>query len=346
MASSFRSPAVGGGGSRRARLVDVAKAAGVSTTTASQALNGHGRVSPQTRERVVAEASRLGYHPSAGARALRLGRTKLVGFSIAPYRYTGAESPTIDAYYGMLINGSVVAAQRRGYCIVMIPPDSPAEILDELPIAAAVIADTERDEPILEMLLALGIPVVCDRRPDDPRIRHTVDNDHAAAVREVFDHFRQQGTRRPGLLSFAADTAFRQACESTYQQWCASHRVRPHVARGHEGAGGQRAAADELIAAGCDAVYALDDDAGFVLLAAAEALGVAVPDDLLVACCADDPAYAVSDPPVTTLGVQPVEMGRRATELLIDLVEGRARRARHVVVPTVLTVRASSSRRS
>ena len=65
-------------------MKDVARAAGVSEMAASSALNGgrrgSARVSAETRERVLAEAQRLGYLPNASARALKTQRSNAVGF--------------------------------------------------------------------------------------------------------------------------------------------------------------------------------------------------------------------------------------------------------------------------
>jgi LacI family transcriptional regulator len=60
-------------------LRDVAAAAGVSVMTVSRALNGKGKVSADTRNRILALARELGYRPSQTARALRTSETKLVG---------------------------------------------------------------------------------------------------------------------------------------------------------------------------------------------------------------------------------------------------------------------------
>lgn len=70
-------------GVRRIVLRDVAEAANVSLMTASRAINGEGRVAPETRERVLREAERMGYRPSYLARSLRANETRLIGF-VAP----------------------------------------------------------------------------------------------------------------------------------------------------------------------------------------------------------------------------------------------------------------------
>ncbi len=64
---------------KRATIRDVAADAGVSIGTASKALNGQGRLRPETRERVAEAARRLGFAPNPLAQALLAGRTYTVG---------------------------------------------------------------------------------------------------------------------------------------------------------------------------------------------------------------------------------------------------------------------------
>jgi DNA-binding LacI/PurR family transcriptional regulator len=67
----------------RTGLVDVAAEAGVSVTTASDALTGRGRVAPGTRQRVHEVASRLGYQPNPLARSLVRGRIGLIAVAFS-----------------------------------------------------------------------------------------------------------------------------------------------------------------------------------------------------------------------------------------------------------------------
>lgn len=64
---------------RATTLSDVARAAGVSLSTASKALNGRDEVAPATRQRVIAAAKELSFTPSQVARSLLAGRTGTVG---------------------------------------------------------------------------------------------------------------------------------------------------------------------------------------------------------------------------------------------------------------------------
>lgn len=63
-------------------LVALARAAGVSKTTASDALRNSGRVSDKTRAHVVSVANRLGYSPNSSARSLRMASTGAIGLHL------------------------------------------------------------------------------------------------------------------------------------------------------------------------------------------------------------------------------------------------------------------------
>src|SRR6185503_14826941 len=66
-----------------ANIKDVAKAAGVSIATVSAALNDSASVSVETRRKVWEAADAVGYSPNAIARSLRLGKSRLIGVTIA-----------------------------------------------------------------------------------------------------------------------------------------------------------------------------------------------------------------------------------------------------------------------
>ena len=61
------------------KLEVIAELTNVSVTTVSRALSGKGRISPATRQRVLAAAEGLGYRPSAAGRALVTGRRETIG---------------------------------------------------------------------------------------------------------------------------------------------------------------------------------------------------------------------------------------------------------------------------
>ncbi|WP_413796888.1 LacI family DNA-binding transcriptional regulator [Streptomyces iranensis] len=75
---------------RSVTIVDVAKAAGVSKSTAGRALTGAGEVSARTREKVARVAAELGYRPNGVARSMITGNHRDSG-----RRHPGHEQPVL-----------------------------------------------------------------------------------------------------------------------------------------------------------------------------------------------------------------------------------------------------------
>src|SRR5918997_2478657 len=91
-------------------ITDVAARSGVSTATVSRILSGSARARPATRERVMAAARALGYHPSGVARALKRQETRTLGLVV-----TDITNP----FYPQVVRAVEAAAHERGYAIVL-----------------------------------------------------------------------------------------------------------------------------------------------------------------------------------------------------------------------------------
>jgi LacI family transcriptional regulator len=103
-------------GPRPSTLTQVARLAGVSLTTASKAINNSGRISPETRERVLAAADELRFVPNPHARSLHTGRTSIVGALILDSKAQRFAMPLIIGADTALseINLSMIACDAKG----------------------------------------------------------------------------------------------------------------------------------------------------------------------------------------------------------------------------------------
>ncbi|MFD0549787.1 substrate-binding domain-containing protein [Streptomyces rectiviolaceus] len=218
-----------------------------------------------------------------------------------------------------------------------------------------LVMDSPRGDPMVRALRARGIPLVFDGVPGDTRPGdHWVDNDHVATTREVLDHLTASGARRIALQSGDGHEHYARVVTETYEEWCADRAMPPLVVpfdayddEGHafDEVLGREVPAREALGR-IDAVHAAYDPGGRQLLAAAARHGLRVPDDLLLVCASEDPGYAETEPPVTTVTLDPERTARTAVSLLVDLIEGgQAEAPGTVLVPAGLRPRASSRRR-
>src|SRR5579871_692338 len=100
----------------RVRMIDVARAAGVSRTTASFVLNGRDASIPdETQERVRCAAQRLGYRPHDGARSLATGRTNRIGILLnEPDNFSAA-----DPYFVNTLKGVTLGALQHDFNLLL-----------------------------------------------------------------------------------------------------------------------------------------------------------------------------------------------------------------------------------
>ncbi|MEV8590436.1 LacI family DNA-binding transcriptional regulator [Streptomyces sp. NPDC051180] len=333
----------------RVRLVDVAREAGLSKTTVSAALNGTGRLSPEVREKARETARRMGYRPNATARHLRAGRARLIGYVVGGLPdalWTYLESP----YFARLTGATAATSLHRGYAVVLLPAGTLQSEWADLPLDAVVVADPVAGDPVIEDLLAAGIPVFSDRSVEGRPGASWVDVDAEGAVREALDHLREQGARRPVLVVPDVATRFHVGVETAHRAWCAAHGRPELTVRVTEAGNGPVVQAIETALAvpeGADrpdALLVVAEASPSLVLAAAHRHGYAVPDDLLVVLVSEDTTAPYTDPPVTTLSLRPEAVAEAGVEHLVAVLEHGRREPAGTLVATRLDVRASSVR--
>ena len=315
---------------KRVGIRDVAAAAGLSITTVSWALNGKGEVAPETRERVRRIARELGYQPNEAARALRTGRTRILGIAVA-HRESGPWEQTYLPYYRSVVAGAAIEAVEHGHAIAAIPVSPTRGLQVQVPCDGLIVVDPVRNDPILATCRRRGIPVVTDGRPLDVGFEDVpvVENDIAAGMGTVLDHLRVAGAERPALLTGAEPDAYTLDTERLFRNWCARFDLPGTVRRVRAGES-PVTAAESLLDRGVDAVHALNETYGNALLTAASGRGLEVPRRLLVTMMGDRDALA-PDNGAAYLSLNAAEIGAACVRVLVAHLDGR--RAESVIVP-------------
>lgn len=332
---------------RRPTLGAVATRAGVSTATVSNALNGTGRLSEATRQRVLAVARELGHAPASAARALARGGTGVLGLTMTTYGDLPVRYIEIP-YYERLTLGAMGAAHERGYLLMVMPNSVSSWMWLNTPMDGVIHTAPRAEDPVRSLLRERGIPMVCDGRPPKPSPSDAwVDADYESGLRLLLDHLTASGARRIGLSLPLHDDEYPNLVQHAYRSWCAEHRVPAVVAEyavQPDYLTAEREAVGRLLDRDPrpDAVVGVYSDSGYNILAAAGRHGLRVPRDLLVACVSEDPGYARTTPPVTTLSLCPDRLGTDAVDLLIALINARGGVDRRRLVRPVLIPRGST----
>ena len=329
---------------RRPTIHDVALEARVGLGTASRALTGSGRVSPEARARVAAAIKRLGFEPSPAARALRRGRTQTIGVLI----------PFFTRHYFLeILRGIEEATSERDYALIIYDVEQPEQAKAHL----RFLTRTHRVDALIVVALdgtllapalrATGhtLPIVAV----DTTIRGApaIDVDYEGGVYAVVQHLLARGHRRIALIDRAADpvtnaTTLRR--RSGYERALreAGVRISPSlvVVADYSPEAGRIAAASLIKSKHPTALACASDLQALGAMDAVRQAGLSVPGDVAVTGFHDVEIAGYVG--LTTVRVSMREMGRTAIDFALSLLEGRGDTPACQLVSTELVVRSTS----
>lgn len=306
-------------------LREVASRAGVSSATASRALNGRDGVDPEVRKRVQDVAREAGYRPNRAARHLAGGRASAIGLVV------GNTLLLHDSYAISVLGHVAVAADAHNEGLMLVlDSKSPSNSVDNLirngMIDGAIISAVAVGSDWVEELLNSPLPTILigthPTRNDIPII--DVDNHRAGclAVLHLLDH----GHRRIGLIAGPPDRVDSHDRLAGYHEAHAMYglKVDPELIQpgsytrisGYE-------AADALLAQEPDAIFSLNDEMAFGLMIRCKELSVRIPEDISLvgfdASIAGDP----TDIALTSMSQPFTKMADLAVRSLISITEGK-----------------------
>lgn len=328
-------------------LEQVAERAGVSRSTASRAINGGLRVSPEAQASVEAAVADLGYTPNRAARSLVTKRTD----SIALVVPEPDERILSDPFFAGTLNGLSTALADSELQLVLViarPGDSARTIryLRNGHVDGAIVVSHHRDDELDRALQQSRLPNVFVGRPlSDEGDTQYVDTDNVAGGRIATQHLIDLGRRRIGTIAGPLDMS---AGIDRLAGW-------REAVRGAGLAENAVVHGDFTIASGAASARRLleahpDIDALFVAsdLMAAGALGVLaelgrdVPGDIAVVGYDNLGVSMSTNPPLTTV-IQPVvAMARAAGARLLDQLQGSVIGGEPLIFAPELVIRASA----
>lgn len=296
-------------------IKDVAKRAGVSVTTASYALNGKGNISEATRQRVLAAAEELNYHPNAHARHLKKRKTRTIGVFIA--RLGGL-------FYEDVLEGIHEAILQTDYELIICPETrTTRRILTQRQVDGAIVFDTTIPSDLIAKLAWKRFPIITLDRYVEADFVFPVLVDNPKGTREVFQHLYRQGAQRLAFVSGAADSFDNAERRATFLEEAERHSLAVVCYEGNFTRPSGYQAAQEAIARGNlpDAVFCANDQMAIGFIEALKERGIRVPHDVAVVGFDDIPIAQYMQPTLSTVRVSRVGWGSAAVARLIDFLE-------------------------
>ena len=336
---------------QRLRMIDVARKAGVSTATVGRVLHNRGYVSEETRQRVEKAIQDADFQINLVAQSLRRQRTRTIGHILS--------NLLPNPFFAGVEVGVQEVAVQRGYN-VMLWNAMGSESREREGVEAfiqrqveAIVFTTPRTPANVELALKSGLEVVQVERPVGAD-SHMVLVDNYVGARAAVEHLLALGHRRIGYLGrivvgspeLVDNQRYRGYLDAmaaagidVQDQWVVLESDPYLIEDGCRGTQILMAQEPRVTA-----VLVFSDIMAAGVLQAVHDLRLRTPDDLSV--IGFDNTYApYLSPPLTTVAIPMVEVGRAAAQVAIDALENRQRKLRFYgkKLSTELIVRRSTA---
>ncbi len=323
----------------RPTLEDVASAAGVSRATVSRVVRGDSGVARATVELVQATVRQLGYVPNSAARALASGQASTIALVVPE----PDERVFSDPFFGLTVSGITATLGPSDYQLVMAfaptkgRPTATIQFLLAGGVAGAIVMSHHRADGLATAVAELPLPSVFLGAPLTSEVLapgiHTVDTDNRAGGRLAAHRMLDRGVRRPATITGPLDM---QAAVDRLDGWrevMTTAGLDPVTAEADFTPEGAARAAETLLRdhPDVDGVFIASDHMAGGAWEVFQRRGLRPGTDLDVV--GFDDFGEAERLGLTTVRNPAVELGREASTMLVELINGN-----EVVSPLVLPV--------
>lgn len=328
-----------------ASMYEIAREAGVSASTAARALRGTGYCSPESKEKVLAAAKRLGYIPSHAARSLKLKRTQKILFCI-PDIY--------NPFYFRMIKGVTDVLEKYDYFPILCHTRGKAEL--ELKILrnlqegygdGMVFVSFDFNERNIQAVNACGCPVVLTNHYQSPAGEDKFDCvyvDTYEGIRRACLHLIDSGYRRIGYIGGGLNQTGRERLAG-FTRAMHERGLTPHQSHCKVGDFSMESGRRNMLELLDDsrppeALVAANDLMAIGALQVCKERHMNIPDDMAIIGMDNSDLAAILG--LSSIRMQEEEIGRQAATMLMERILRKRQDKRTIRLLPELVLRAST----
>lgn len=334
-------------------IKDIAKAAGVSVTTVSRALNGYSDVSEKTRKKIMTLAKELNYSPNTLARGLVMNVSKTIGLLVSGLNRESEKDQIIFS----ILSGINSSASESDYDLVVFNTNSSkqrektyTQLCRERRVDGVIIQGIKTDDPYLLEVVESDIPCVLIDIPVHSDNVGYVTTDNVAGAKKAVEHLIELGHRNIAMVNGHSKAfvskkrleGYKMALEESNipvkQEWIYDGKFEEHSAS---------VVAMELLMKHPDisAIFCASDLMALGVITSAKELGLRVPEDVSIVGYDDILLASYATPPLTTISQNFYQLGFQAGQLLTNMLDGKTE-PQVITLGTKLVVRGSTTTKS
>ncbi|MET1031580.1 LacI family DNA-binding transcriptional regulator [Domibacillus tundrae] len=325
------------------KMSDVAELAGVSTATVSRVLRSPGEVKEATQKKVYDAIRKLDYQPNMLARNLRINKTGTL-LVVAP--------DLNNLVFSEMIAGIDEEAGKCGYQVLLGNANGDSKktegYIDQLKqkqVDGLILLSVQLDEKVWQDI-ADHYPVVIASDYVEGIQVPTISIDNVACGKQITNHFIQMGHSNIGFIGGTLRASVSRDRLNGYKLALTEAGITIQDSFIEEG--------DYSIQSGCDlcmkmmnqpnaptALFCGSDEMAFGAIQALRENGYRVPEDVAVAGFDDIKFSAVMNPALTTIAQPLQKMGKKAMEVLYQLINGHMSSQQQYVIESEFKIRES-----
>ena len=298
---------------------DVAKALGLSKSTVSRSISGKGRISADTRQKVLDYIEENNYRPNPLAKGLSESKTYNVGWVIP-----GDDHLTSLYFYQKCLQGVISAATKADYDVLITTIGKHdisglKRITENHKVDGVILGRTLRKDEAIRYLKEQGIAFVVVGSTEEKGVIQ-VDNDHVAACRELTSILRMKGIKRAAFICGDTGQVVTNSRLQGFKEGMADAKTLIYLDCDKNERVNQ--AVEDALALGADCIVCEDDRICQMVMEKLKESEVDVPADLKLASFYDSKLLANYKPQITALKYDPTDLGKKACETLMAVING------------------------
>jgi DNA-binding LacI/PurR family transcriptional regulator len=331
----------------KSTIYDIAKQAGVSIATVSKVINETGRISAETRVRVIQIMKDLNYQPSVMASALTGKQTFTLGLLLPDLA---------NPFFAEISRSIEDRAHELGFSVIICSTDNNLEreernisLLRQKSVDGIIIATGIQNNALLKELKMQNYPITLIARDMPAFAVDTVLVDDFIGGHMATSHLIENGHRQIAVISedtkvLSSRERIRGYLQALEEAGIASNENLIKISDFNVTSAKQ--VAGDLLDSGLSptAIFACNDLLATGVIQAARERKLSVPGDLSLVGFDNTLLATIVDPPLTTIAQPIQEMGQKAVDLIIRNIKDNASSKQRVIMLPELVIRDSVSR--
>lgn len=330
-------------------ITDIAKKLGISPSTVSRALNDHPDIKASTKTQVKKLAKEFNFRPNQIAQSLKNNRTTIIGVIVPEIKHD---------FFSSAISGIEEVAYQSGYTIIVCQSNESFErevvntnslIQQRVAGIVASISQNTKNSEHFQSVIERGIPLVFfDRVCEDVDASKVIIDDTKCAF-DAVSHLIDRGYKKiahfagPKVLEICRKRllGFTEALEQGNLPL-----IKDFVQYGGLDEKDGYNSMDSLLKQNLipDAIFAVNDPVAIGAFQRIKEAGLKIPDDIGIVGFSNNKITSLVDPPITTLNQPSFDMGKKAAEILIEVIEDEEKsiKPKTVILNAELIIRKST----